>query len=1285
MSRPATESAAWELRDRLRSMPQQPSAFVVPLAVMVFLRWADFQEAEAEAMAAFDETDHTPLLPASLHWRCWHDLPAGELARFFTEELPYAIRRLLGSNDPLAASLVRLLPSIRSLAELSHSGIATLAGWLTSQLFETPSDRRVLLDQFDAFLDQVNGRETGEFRTPACINALLAALAAPEPGEHFYDPCFGFAGNLIAACRRVNQSNQPGLTRNGSSGLRVSGMELNGNSYAVGLARLVLMGVTDARLEIGNSLERESNTSPRKHGYDCVIANPPWGQRIETPGLDHFPIQTTDSTALFLQHSLAQLRPKGRAVIVVPQGFLFQQGKPATLRRWLLENHQVEAVVSLPEGAFLPHTSIKAAILILRRDGGPTKKVRMVDGTAFFEPGKGRSKAASIQSGKIEELAAEVLAHHPDRGAWDVDGSMIAELGFDLSPTRREISEFERMIESLASEVPVHPLQQICELSAGRAIPSAKLSEKPIGENPIPYIRIGDIQRGQTTKSSSWLTPETVSDLAPRNRLRAGDVLISKSGTIGKVGVVRNGAVGGIASGGFFVLRPDNSRINPHFLAAYLQSADCQQWLKSKSSGSVISGLQKQFIETLPVPLPPLQIQQRVATDVREQQADAMTRLRLVLSQRDSDPTAAWLDRSLAIIPRRWDIAPVDDLKSLRTIFGESFDPLLKWADQADDPSPLTTWVLNLSNVADLLRNLRDEVRGSPLLNLLQQALRNLKFADEHLDRRSPLELRAHDFTSRCSEIVEKSIDGLLEQISVSIVPKADELAAGSAVEIAFEITNDSPLPLWNFLMRCDAWRIETAPTYLAENDIHLMNVEVTTPAATGNARMVMEWSATTMEGRLEQGAFEFAFNLIENQQASVQVDLGPSPYFISQPVGPDRNDVFFGREDLIAQIKRQLQSGNTVLLEGNRRAGKSSILKHLEGDNRIPGFLAIYSSFQGTSGNNQVSGMKSDAVWRSLAHSIASGVATLRIDTPLPDGSILKAGSDIGIAKASRMGISEDAPWEDFQDYLATILKLLRSMDRGMVLMIDEFDKLQEGIDNGVTSPQIPENIRYLIQTMPRFAAIMTGSRRMQRLRNEYWSALYGLGNRIGVTALDQKAAKMLVTEPVKGRLAYTDEAANLVVELTARQPYIIQYLCNTIFELANFKEQRSITASVVQEAARTFVEANEHFATLWGYVETDRRRFLISLIHLESRNPDPITFGLIKERLAGKGIELSDADLDHDLKFLQELELIDYLGAGSGGRYQLTIPLMREWLDSQQDHDALLAMALDKQQNSQ
>jgi type I restriction enzyme M protein len=90
-----------------------------------------------------------------------------------------------------------------------------------------------------------------------------------------------------------------------------------------------------------------------------------------------------------------------------------------------------------------------------------------------------------------------------------------------------------------------------------------------------------------------------------------------------------------------------------------------------------------------------------------------------------------------------------------------------------------------------------------------------------------------------------------------------------------------------------------------------------------------------------------------------------------------------------------------------------------------------------------------------------------------------------------------------------------------GLVLMLDEFDKLQEGIDNGVTSPQVPENIRFLIQTYPKFSAILTGSRRLKRLREEYWSALYGLGTSIPVTALDTESARKVVTEPVRDQLA--------------------------------------------------------------------------------------------------------------------------------------------------------------------
>jgi type I restriction enzyme M protein len=290
-----------------------------------------------------------------------------------------------------------------------------------------------------------------------------------------------------------------------------------------------------------------------------------------------------------------------------------------------------------------------------------------------------------------------------------------------------------------------------------------------------------------------------------------------------------------------------------------------------------------------------------------------------------------------------------------------------------------------------------------------------------------------------------------------------------------------------------------------------------------------------------------------------------------------------------------------------------------------------------------------------------------------------------LGIAEGCRKGISAEAPWEDFSEYFQVILELLGKLDLGLVLMIDEFDKLQEGIDNGVTSPQIPENIRYLIQSHPRFVAILTGSRRMQRLRHEYWSALYGLGNRVGVTALDPESARNLVKEPVKGKLTYTDEAVDMITNLTARQPFLIQYLCNRVFELVSHLGIHSVGKKLVEEAADSFVRDNEHFASLWDYAVTDQRRFLIDICHRHSAGPDPVTFGFLQQQLANEGIEISDGDLDGDLKFLQELEIIDFAGVDGGGVYRLTVPLMGQWIDQQQEYAALRDKARKEQENTQ
>jgi type I restriction enzyme M protein len=245
------------------------------------------------------------------------------------------------------------------------------------------------------------------------------------------------------------------------------------------------------------------------------------------------------------------------------------------------------------------------------------------------------------------------------------------------------------------------------------------------------------------------------------------------------------------------------------------------------------------------------------------------------------------------------------------------------------------------------------------------------------------------------------------------------------------------------------------------------------------------------------------------------------------------------------------------------------------------------------------------------------------------------------------------------------------------MVLMLDEFDKLQEGIDHGVTSPQVPENIRFLVQTYPRFSAILTGSRRLKRLREEYWSALYGLGTRLGVTALEADDARRLVIEPVRGKLTFSPEAVDRAISITARQPYLLQCLCNRIFDFAAQTKARSITLDTVDEASAALVKDNEHFASLWDYAGLYRRRLILMLCSQKSGTSEQVSFGELKELLTQRGIELSDEELDGDLAHLRELELVDLVGKMGDAHYQLSIPLMGAWIEAQQDFDVVLSKA--------
>ncbi len=616
------------------------NGFVLKLTALIYLRWADFQESKDEFVANTNKAIYTPVLPKELRWSTWKSLPAEQLHDLLGRQLPAKLKSLRSSSDnPLATKLFHMADAVAQLGELSPHLLRQMASWLADQPFENSVHRRNLLKAFDQIIDLSTKSYKDVAREaldPNEISQLIAVLGAPAPGERVYDPCFGSARFLTAVCDQVLLNKDLSLDINEKLPLTISGTEINSSAFAIGLTRLALAGINEPELEHSNSLMKPITGIPQKGSFDLVVANPPWGLRVNSNELEHFPIKTRDATGFFVQHALSRLCPNGRAVIVVPNGFLYRSGQDQELRRELIEQNSVEAIIALPENAFAPFSAVRASILVLRHSG-PTERVRMIDSEPFFEKSRGK-EPATIKFKLAQELANRVSSPQPGKHCWDVDMETLEKYEWDLTPRRRDRSGLEEQLDALLGKDAVVKLRDCCQIFTSSFYSRSEMTDIPMGESTIPFIRIKDIQNGQVSKSSAWLSSEVSQKIGDEWKLKAGDILLSKSGTIGKLGIVSSGAVGAVASKGVYALRSDQSQLDPNFLMAYLDSIGCRSWLSDMARGATIQHLPKKVLDDLSIPLPSIQTQRQVAKNYRAEGGDALVYLSELLLGSKGDP-----------------------------------------------------------------------------------------------------------------------------------------------------------------------------------------------------------------------------------------------------------------------------------------------------------------------------------------------------------------------------------------------------------------------------------------------------------------------------------------------------------------------------------------------------------------------------------------------------------------------------------------------------------------------
>lgn len=248
------------------------------------------------------------------------------------------------------------------------------------------------------------GRKAGEFYTPPEVSELMAEIMDMSEGEDACDPACG-SGSLLMKCgRRV-------VAKTGSKKYALYGQESIGSTWALAKMNMFLHGEDNHRIEWGDTLRNPKllDGEDRLKHFDVVVANPPfsldkWGH--DTAAHDRFgrfrrglPPRTKGDYA-FILHMVETMKPRtGRMAVVVPHGVLFRGSTEGAIRKKLIEENLLDAVIGLPEKLFYG-TSIPAAILIFRKNKSD-RDVLFIDASREFKPGKNQNQLTREHIDKI--------------------------------------------------------------------------------------------------------------------------------------------------------------------------------------------------------------------------------------------------------------------------------------------------------------------------------------------------------------------------------------------------------------------------------------------------------------------------------------------------------------------------------------------------------------------------------------------------------------------------------------------------------------------------------------------------------------------------------------------------------------------------------------------------------------------------------------------------------------------------------------------------------------------
>ena len=291
--------------------------------------------------------------------------------------------------------------------------------------FQTADNRHEMTQIYEDRLRQMGnaGRNGGEYYTPRPLIRTIVKSVAPKIGETVYDGACGSAGFLCEAYTYMHQKVTNVAEEETLQQKTFYGKELKGLAYIIAMMNMILHGIQSPNVIRTNTLtENLSNITPSEQ-KNVILANPPFGGSEREEVQQNFPIRSSETAYMFMQHFMRMLKAGGRAGIIIKNTFL-SNGDAKLLRKKLLEECNLHTILDLPSGVFTG-AGVKTVVLFFTK-GEPTQKIW------YYQLDKHFTKTQPLTEADLEDFLALQKTKADSENSWTLDVSMLGE-DYDLS------------------------------------------------------------------------------------------------------------------------------------------------------------------------------------------------------------------------------------------------------------------------------------------------------------------------------------------------------------------------------------------------------------------------------------------------------------------------------------------------------------------------------------------------------------------------------------------------------------------------------------------------------------------------------------------------------------------------------------------------------------------------------------------------------------------------------------------------------------------------------------